>query len=63
VVEHLDDLEIGPPGQRQDRVAGAEARVNASTGERLTEQLREVLRGTCESTGAGGEDDVVQTQG
>ena len=30
VVEHLDDLEVGAVGQRQDHVAGAEARVDAS---------------------------------
>ena len=34
VVEHLDDLEVGVVGQRQDHVAGAEARVHAAVGER-----------------------------
>ena len=34
VVEHLDDLEVGVVGQRQDHVAGAEAGVDATVDER-----------------------------
>ena len=44
VVEDLDDLEVGAVGQREDRVAGAEAGVDSAGGELLTEQLRESLR-------------------
>ena len=44
VVEDLDDLEVGAVGQGQDRVAGAEAGVDATADELLAQQGREALR-------------------
>jgi hypothetical protein len=38
VVEHLDDFEVGAVGQRHDHVAGPEARVHATVGERAAKQ-------------------------
>ena len=38
MVEDLDDLEVGVVGQRQDRVAGAEAGVDAAGRELLAQQ-------------------------
>ena len=61
VVEDLDDLEVGALGQGQDRVAGAEAGVDAAAGELLAEQCREALRRARESPGTGSEDDVIET--
>ena len=60
VVEHLDDLEVGVVGQRQDHVAGAEARVDATVGELLAEQPPEALGGAGEAVRAGGVGEVVQ---
>ena len=44
VVEHLDDLEVGAVGQRQDHVAGPEPRVDAAVDELLAEQAPDALR-------------------
>jgi hypothetical protein len=63
VVEDLDDLEVGAVGHRQDRVAGAEARVDAAGHELLAQERREALRGSGEPPRTGREDDVVETHG
>ena len=60
VVEHLDDLEVDVAGERQDHVAGAEARVHAAVGEVRAEQPPDALGGAGKSIRSGGEADVVQ---
>ena len=49
VVEHLDDLEVGVVGQRQDHVAGPEPRVDATVDEVLAEQPPDALGGAGEA--------------
>jgi hypothetical protein len=61
VVEHLDDLEVGVVGQRQDHVAGAEARVHAAVDEGRAEKGTDALRRRDQPTGSGGEREVVET--
>ena len=60
VVEHLDDLEVGVAGQRQDHVAGAEAGMHAAVDEVRAEQSPEALGGAGQAIGSGGEGEVVQ---
>ena len=60
VVEHLDDLEVGAVGQRQDHVAGAEARVHAAVDEVPAEQSPEALGGAGEAVRSGGVGEMVQ---
>ena len=55
VVEHLDDLEVGVVRQRQDHVAGPEARVHATVDEVTAEQPPDALGGAGEAVRAGGE--------
>ena len=56
VVEHLDHLEVGVVGQRQDHVAGPESRVDTSVDELTAEQPPDALGGAGEAVRAGGED-------
>jgi hypothetical protein len=49
VVEHLDDLEVGVAGQRQDHVASAEAGVHPAIVEFSTEQSPDALGGAGET--------------
>ncbi len=44
MVEHLDDLDVAPARQRQDDVAGAEPRVNATVDRLHTDALAEPFR-------------------
>ena len=60
VVEHLDDLEVGVVGERQDHVAGPEARVHAPVDEVLAEQSPDALGGAGEAVRSGGVGEVVQ---
>ena len=60
MVEHLDDLEVGVVGQRQDHVAGAEARVHAAVDERRPEQLPDALGRGGQAVRSGGEGEMVQ---
>ena len=60
MVEHLDDLEVGVVGQRQDHVAGAEARVHTAVLERRPEKCSEPLGSPGQSVRAGGEGEMVE---
>jgi hypothetical protein len=60
VVEHLHDLEVLLVLERQDHVAGAEARVRPTVEEGGTEEAAELGGGTRETVGAGSERDVVE---
>ena len=60
VVEHLDDLDVGAVGQRQDHVAGAEARVDATVDEVLAEQSPDALGGAGEAIRSGCVREMVQ---
>ena len=60
MVQHLDDLEVGVAGERQDHVAGAEAWVHAAVDEVLAEQSPESLGGAGEAIRSCGEREMVQ---
>ena len=60
MVEHLDHLEVGVVGERQDHVAGPEPRVDATVDEVTAEQPPDALGGAGEAVRAGGEAEMVQ---
>ena len=60
MVQDLDDLEVGAVGQRQDHVAGAEARVHSAVGELLAQQAPEALGGAGQAVRSGGVGEMVQ---
>ena len=63
VVEDLDDLEVLAAGEREDAVAGAEARVEAAVDEPPAQLPAEPPRRLVQALGPGGEREVVQLHG
>ena len=60
MVEHLDDLEVTPAGQRQHEVTGAEAGVHAPVEEPCPERGAQPLGGCGEARGSSRVGDVVE---
>ena len=60
VVERGDDLEVGPASQREDEVAGAEARVQTAVGEGRTEGGPDPLDRVGEVLDGGGVRDMIE---